>query len=108
LDELKGADGVDLTPMQPFLTVNCCTAWYFSGQSVIISYQHCNLKMEIFHMDNHEICSLSFIFVIVTFLFYVLPWNGPCIAKFWLFRDHANNCYTLGFLLTSYFEKKCF
>ena len=43
-----------------------------------------------------------------TFLFYVLPWNGPCIAKFWLFRDHANNFYTLGFLLTSCFEKSAF
>jgi len=22
-----------------------------------------------------------------TFLFYVLPWNGPCVDKFWLFRE---------------------
>ena len=34
------------------MAANFSTAWYFSGQSVIISYQNCNLKLEIFHMDN--------------------------------------------------------
>jgi hypothetical protein len=38
-----------------FLAANFRTAWYFSGQSVIISYQHCILKLEIFHMDNQRI-----------------------------------------------------
>ena len=39
------------------MAANFCTAWYFSGQSVIISYQHCNLKLEISTWTIRELCS---------------------------------------------------